>query len=158
MDKGNYCFRVRSANRDGVWSEHEATLNIRVKPVWYRSLAARIFLILLLLASLSLLTLKLLRRNEARHAARMDRMKEKYEQDMRRLRVAAYLPKGKAGGPEESEFLFSVLSIIEENLGDPDFSVEKLASLLCMSRSNLHLKLHNITGSGALELDRKSVV
>ena len=154
VDKGNYCFRVRSANRDGVWSEHEATLNIRVKPVWYRSLAARIFFILLLLASLSLLTLKLLRRNEARHAARMDRMKEKYEQDMRRLRVAAYLPKGKAGGPEESEFLFSVLSIIEENLGDPDFSVEKLASLLCMSRSNLHLKLHNITGSGALELIR----
>ena len=47
-----------------------------------------------------------------------------------------------------------MLSIIEENLGDPDFSVEKLASLLCMSRSNLHLKLHNITGSGALELIR----
>lgn len=155
IDKGNYRFRVQSANRDGVWSENEAVLAIRMRPVWYRSLAAEIVFCLLLLGSLSILTLKLLRRNEARHAARMDRLKEKYEKDMRQLRVAAYLPKGAGADPGDSEFLFSVLSIIENNLGDPGFSVEKLASLLCMSRSNLHLKLHNITGSGALELIRR---
>ncbi|MGC9471867.1 MAG: two-component regulator propeller domain-containing protein [Bacteroidales bacterium] len=42
--------------------------------------------------------------------------------------------------PDE-EFLQNVLKAIEENMADPSFNVQKLARVLCISRSLLHKKL-----------------
>jgi ligand-binding sensor domain-containing protein len=46
LDAGTYTFRVRGSNNDGVWSRDEATLNIVVMPVWYKTWLFRIILIL----------------------------------------------------------------------------------------------------------------
>ena len=37
LEPGQYTFRVKAANADGVWSEQEATLQIRVLPPWWRT-------------------------------------------------------------------------------------------------------------------------
>lgn len=37
LPPGSYTFRVRAANADGVWSEQETTLQIRVLPPWWRT-------------------------------------------------------------------------------------------------------------------------
>jgi len=42
--------------------------------------------------------------------------------------------------PDE-EFLSNVLKAIEDNMADPSFNVQKLAKMLCISRSLLHKKL-----------------
>ena len=41
----------------------------------------------------------------------------------------------------DEEFLQNVLKAIEENMADPSFNVQKLARVLCISRSLLHKKL-----------------
>ena len=55
LPPGDYLFRVRGANSDGVWNEKEATLALRIVPAWWNSTLARIgyaALALLLLGAL----------------------------------------------------------------------------------------------------------
>ena len=37
LEEGNYTFRVRSTNAEGVWNRNEISLSILVLPPWYRS-------------------------------------------------------------------------------------------------------------------------
>ncbi|MDB5793442.1 MAG: hypothetical protein JWQ80_3466 [Massilia sp.] len=37
LDPGNYVFRVRASNKDGVWSETPAALTITITPPWWKS-------------------------------------------------------------------------------------------------------------------------
>ena len=58
--------------------------------------------------------------------------------------------------PSDDEVLLkTILELVEDNMSDPDFGVEKLARLAAMSRMNLHRKLHAVTGKTASELIRE---
>lgn len=37
LDPGNYVFRVRASNKDGVWGEAPATLSITILPPWWKT-------------------------------------------------------------------------------------------------------------------------
>ncbi len=37
LSEGDYTFRVKSTNTDGVWNPREVTLHITVLPPWYRT-------------------------------------------------------------------------------------------------------------------------
>ena len=37
LPPGNYVFRVKGTNNDGIWSDSVATLNIRILPPWWKS-------------------------------------------------------------------------------------------------------------------------
>jgi signal transduction histidine kinase/ligand-binding sensor domain-containing protein/DNA-binding response OmpR family regulator len=56
--------------------------------------------------------------------------------------------------PVEEVFVKNVISIVEKNLQNPDFSSETLASKLNMSGSSLYRKLKSATGSSTAELIR----
>ena len=42
LDPGNYTFRVKAANSDGIWSEEGASVNITILPPWWRTVWAYI--------------------------------------------------------------------------------------------------------------------
>jgi signal transduction histidine kinase/ligand-binding sensor domain-containing protein/DNA-binding response OmpR family regulator len=37
LSPGDYTFRVKASNQDGVWSEEQSTLRIRILPPWYQT-------------------------------------------------------------------------------------------------------------------------
>ncbi len=41
LKPGHYLFKVRAANNDGRWSDDVATVEIRVLPMWWQTLAAK---------------------------------------------------------------------------------------------------------------------
>ena len=43
LDPGNYIFKVKGANSDGIWSEKGITLNITITPPWWKSWWFRTF-------------------------------------------------------------------------------------------------------------------
>ena len=45
LPSGSYTFRVRTANSDGVWSEHEATLTIKIFPPFWRTWTFQLLLL-----------------------------------------------------------------------------------------------------------------
>lgn len=54
LSAGKYTFRVKGTNNDGVWSENDAVLIIRVRPPWYKTW----WFILIMLGSISYLAYK----------------------------------------------------------------------------------------------------
>ncbi len=46
LPKGDYIFRVRASNCDGIWSEQEAVMNITILPPWWNTMAFRLLLLL----------------------------------------------------------------------------------------------------------------
>jgi signal transduction histidine kinase/ligand-binding sensor domain-containing protein/DNA-binding response OmpR family regulator len=56
--------------------------------------------------------------------------------------------------PRDKEFIEMVLGLINENLSDPEFNVEKLASQVYISRSLFYKKIKGITGYQPVELIR----
>lgn len=56
--------------------------------------------------------------------------------------------------PLDEQFLSKAIALTEENMADPSFSVEKLASMLGMHRAHLYKKLLSITGKTPLEFIR----
>ncbi|MDF9796461.1 signal transduction histidine kinase/DNA-binding response OmpR family regulator/streptogramin lyase [Catalinimonas alkaloidigena] len=56
--------------------------------------------------------------------------------------------------PADETFLKSAISLVEENMEDPEFNVEQLVKELGMSRSKLHLKMKAVTGQSCSEFIR----
>ncbi len=56
--------------------------------------------------------------------------------------------------PLDEQFIKKAIALVEENIGDSDFSVETLAAEVAMSRSTLYKKLMAITGQGPAEFIR----
>lgn len=54
----------------------------------------------------------------------------------------------------DKQLLNRMLEIVEENLSDAEFNVEKMADILCMSRSTLHRKIKALSGQSSIDFIR----
>lgn len=57
-----------------------------------------------------------------------------------------------AGNKADEQFLAKINELIEKNFSNPDFSIDKLAEQLCISRSGLFAKIKNLAGMTPNEL------
>ncbi|MCH5719530.1 helix-turn-helix domain-containing protein [Niabella hibiscisoli] len=55
----------------------------------------------------------------------------------------------------DEEFLRKAITIVEESLSDPEFSVQKFSRNIGMSRSSLYLKLKAITGESTTDFIKR---
>ncbi len=84
--------------------------------------------------------------------ARVQRLIESRQQLIRKYQSTDEVaPKDLTRNPLDEAFLQKVISSIEENLSNEEFSVEDLGDCVCMSRSNLFRKLKALTGQTPLE-------
>lgn len=79
-----------------------------------------------------------------------------------RYRVIQYYSKSLEVEPEkmslssmDEAFLKKAKEVVEEHLDDVEFSTEAFAREMCMSRSNLHLKIKALTGESSYDFIRK---
>jgi AraC-like DNA-binding protein len=64
------------------------------------------------------------------------------------------VPEGEDIASYDQRLLKQAISIVEENIGDSQLSVEKMAERMNMSRTSLHRKIKSITGFPPSELIR----
>lgn len=64
-------------------------------------------------------------------------------------------PEKIAFNPLDQELLEKAIHVVEAHLDDVDFSTERFAREMCMSRSGLHAKLKAVTGESANDFIRK---
>lgn len=50
LEPGNYSFKVKASNRDGVWNDNPTTLNIEVLPAWYVTWWAKLLYTIIFIA------------------------------------------------------------------------------------------------------------
>ena len=84
---GTYTFRVKATNNDGVWSEHEASLKIVVRPPFWWSWYAKLFYLLLLGGIIWQYVHFRLKRAEYRHKRELQRLNEEKEKEVREARL-----------------------------------------------------------------------
>ncbi|MBS1601878.1 MAG: hypothetical protein JST42_04370, partial [Bacteroidetes bacterium] len=80
LDPGEYVFRVKASNNDGVWSTTDSSIRIFVRPPWWRTLYAYILYVLLAAGLLLYSRQRGLARVKRRFAL------EQQEQEARRVR------------------------------------------------------------------------
>ena len=78
LNAGHYVFRAQATNRDGVWSDRELTLQVRVIPPWWNSLAAWIGYVFASIL-IGLLIARMLQRRRQRELAYTDELRRREE-------------------------------------------------------------------------------
>lgn len=77
LDPGNYTFKVRAANNDGLWSNEEASLAIHISPPLWKSNMAYIIYIVLFATAIYILYLELKAREKLKSQILFERLSAK---------------------------------------------------------------------------------
>ncbi len=158
IPKGKYTFLVKAANNDGVWENNVTAFSIIVKPIWYRSTFAIVLSIVFLLCGATGFTVrfirKAIRKKETEKEQELQSLAKKYEESLVKSKIGIFVDDIYSLKPQDEKFLSSALVDIEKNIANSNYSVESLASVMCVSRGNLHLRMKSITGKSPMEIIR----
>ncbi|MBR6346450.1 MAG: helix-turn-helix domain-containing protein [Bacteroidales bacterium] len=156
---GKYTFHLGYRNSAGIQSPKEASLSFTIPPHWYETATVKILGILILVSGVIVFVMRLLAKKKAEYQSEMDRVRNELlnEFSLEFVRIGA----GKSADNESSvakvfykgdeEFMRKAMQVVKNNLDNPEFSVEALASAMNMSRSNLHVRSKALFGVSAHE-------
>ena len=162
LPPGDYLFRVRGSNNDGVWNQEEATLSVRILPPWWRTEWAYLIYIIVVSGSF-VLTLRAYRRREVQKIreqqllAELARERESHrthEMFINQITYGACTPQGDAMSRADEQLMSQLIAKVRENLSDANYNVEALAAAMNMSRSSLHRKIKALTDLSSLDFIR----
>ena len=162
LPPGDYLFRVRGSNNDGVWNQEEATLSVRILPPWWRTVWAYLIYIIVVSGSF-VLTLRAYRRREVQKIreqqllAELARERESHrthEMFINQITYGACTPQGDAMSRADEQLMSQLIAKVRENLSDANYNVEALAAAMNMSRSSLHRKIKALTDLSSLDFIR----
>ncbi|WP_418983570.1 hybrid sensor histidine kinase/response regulator transcription factor [Alistipes sp.] len=91
LPPGRYTFRVRAANSDGRWSDDIASVDIRVLPMWWQTLAARILWVVLLLGAIGGVIAAVLGRLKMKMELRLERREKEQIGELSQEKIRFYI-------------------------------------------------------------------
>lgn len=169
LKPGTYQLNIRSTNSDGIWVDNVRQLTIIVKPHFYETLLAQILFILLVLGITVALT-AIMNAN-----VRLRRHQRKLLNHYLALSRKRYETKSKEAPAEENGFVFPrllhhepssnsedrlfmtrVLAFTEQQMSNPDASIEDMATATSKSVSSLTRKMKGMLGVTPAEFLRNA--
>ena len=87
LDPGEYTFRVKASNNDGIWSTKDTTIKIYVKPPFWRTTYAYIFYILAIGGLLLYSRYRGISRLRKKFALEQERQEVKRMQELDRMKL-----------------------------------------------------------------------
>ena len=137
VNDGKYQFQVEVMNEKGQWG-HPLTLTIRITPPWWRTWWAYTLYVILLVV-LCLMGYQLWRRRRAL----LQKLKERHNKML--IQAVKVKPEDLQITPQDELFLQKAVKLVEKNMADPSYNVDKLSEDLAISRSHFYRKLHELT-------------
>lgn len=131
LNPGNYKLRVRSTNSDGIWSDKEAVLNIRILAPWWKTWVFRI-LVIIVFGFLVYTFLKIRMRSVRNQNDKLERAVENRTHELRQM-IAVI--------KEKSEKLFNTGDILNEKAS----VLTNGAASQSEAASNIENALHEVT-------------
>ena len=150
---GKYIFELMSENSEGTKCDLPYKISIQINPIWYKSTLATIVYILLVIFALIFGVAEIVKKTEEKNSREIERIRNLSQEEIGRQRALRYALDNIT--PEDAELITKAVTVIEKYLSDEAFGVEQMASELCMSRSNLYLKIRSITGRSPLDLIKR---
>ncbi len=84
---GDYTFRVKASNSDGVWNEKEVTLKVHILPPFYLSIWAYCIYILLFIGISFYTVLYFKRRSSDKHRRQMEKFEQEKEREVYHAKI-----------------------------------------------------------------------
>jgi AraC-like DNA-binding protein len=131
LPSGESQLQVRATDAYGRWSAPMTVLTLVRPATWYEHTWLWVFLVVALLVGGFYL---IKRRREKEEPQEIHLQEAVVEEEPNKLPVA------------DQEFLDKAIAAVSAHMTDSDYSVDALASDLCMSRANLHRKMRAING------------
>lgn len=131
LPSGESQLQVRATDAYGRWSAPMTVLTLVRPATWYEHTWLWVFLVVALLVGGFYL---IKRRREKEEPQEIHLQEAVVEEEPNKLSVA------------DQEFLDKAVAAVSAHMTDSDYSVDALASDLCMSRANLHRKMRAING------------
>lgn len=150
LPKGEYNFKVKATDSNGIWSEEITEVAFRRKPAWYESgWAYGAYLLLAAIAMSAALSayVKSQKRKEG----------EKWADSAEIVRMRGYIDSDGRESPSidctkiDDMLIGRATEVVEQNISLENFNVVSLADAMNMSRSTLSRKIKLITGKTPLE-------
>ncbi len=91
LPAGKYVFKLLSANNDGVWTTEPEELEIRIKPVWYKTPLARALGAVLLLAILIFIWLFARERSRMHQKIRQEEEEIKRQEELGQMKTRFFI-------------------------------------------------------------------
>lgn len=82
LQYGNYTFRIKVSNSDGVWNEDEVTLKVHILPPFYLSVWAYCVYVLLIIGCSLYTILYFKRRSSRKHRRQMEKFEQEKEREV----------------------------------------------------------------------------
>ena len=148
-----YRFELESYNVSGQRCVEHAEFAFEITPPWWATIAAIITYVIIVLALIAAGILRMYAVNKRKMNAEIERITALSQADIDRLTILHYTVDPVS--PEDAAFVLKAVRLVEDKVADENYGVEQLADDLCMSRSNLYLRVKKLTGGSALQLVNK---
>ena len=91
LPHGTYTFMVKAANNDGKWNDTPATLRIRIRPIWYKTIAAITAFSIILLICLWILYLFIVERKERENRLELEKQEKSHQEDIHQMKMRFFI-------------------------------------------------------------------
>lgn len=150
LPPGEYTFEVQASINGGEWGETKRISFVINPPIWLTWWAKTLYVLGTISVLFAISTVYFRRRKaklERENEEKVNRLFELREAAHRKFASAANVEPDKIGYDIEEEKLVSkMIKAIGENMDNVDYTVDKLASDIGMSRASLYNKTQNLLG------------
>ena len=91
LPHGRYRLMLKAANNDGKWNDKPTVLEVRIKPIWYRTIVAKaIFLILILMLIYASYRI-IVERKERENREELAKQEKAHQEDMHQMKMRFFI-------------------------------------------------------------------
>ena len=159
LSPGTYQMEIRSTNADGEWVDHVRTLTIVIEPTFWESTWGRLFIVLLIISTITAITYTLLyiRRIKRQQYETLEKYLALIEVNGKRLEVreSQQLQEPTFNSQLDPQ-LQRVMKFVEDNISNSNANIGDMASAAATSRSGLQRKLKQAMGITPQDLMREA--
>ena len=91
LPQGKYRFLLKAANNDGKWNETPAVLEFEVMPIWYKSTAANITLIVLMILGFFGAYRLVIDRKERENRDELEKQEKAHQEDIHQMKMRFFI-------------------------------------------------------------------
>ena len=126
----------------------------RIQTIWKNLLIVLVIFLILISAAVYLLQRYRYRKNQEMLNLEIDYLTRQRQETEDKYKASLVQETEEQFESQDQKLLRTAISTVENNISDPQFGVEKMATEMNMSRTNLHRKLKSIMGLPPSELIR----
>lgn len=149
LNNGQYLFRVRATNQDGVWNSNAAEIRIRVLPPFWKSWYAYVIYTLLILSLLAFLRYLILYRERLNMRLEQEQIESQHLHEMDSLKIRFFTNISHEFRTPLTLILSPVEKLLEKWKGSPD---EKYLRLIRQNGRRLLLMVNQLLDFRRMEV------